>query len=117
MGGTATGVAAVGDGVCVAEVSAELLAGCGAVVTIVLLSTLKPARAVGHTPAVWALVLPDNTRPLLRGDITHMTAIFTGRFDVVSCRSNTSLIHFTPLATHRRNVSRAFSIFAINSLS
>jgi len=37
MGGTATEAAAVGDGVCVAEVSAELLAGCGAVFTIVLL--------------------------------------------------------------------------------
>jgi hypothetical protein len=37
LGGTATFVAAVGEGVCDAELSAELLAGCGAVVTIVLL--------------------------------------------------------------------------------
>ena len=35
MGGTATGVAAVGEGVCVAALLAELDAGCGAVVTIV----------------------------------------------------------------------------------
>jgi len=37
MAGAATGVAAVGGGVCVAEVSAELLAGCGAVCISVLL--------------------------------------------------------------------------------
>ena len=48
MGGTATEAAAVGDGVCVAEVSAELLAGCGAVVTIVLLilHSLHPQHPV-----------------------------------------------------------------------
>ena len=41
MGGTATGVAAVGEGVCDAEGAAELLAGCGAEGIVSVLLSLR----------------------------------------------------------------------------